>query len=143
MSASLMLSWTSAVSDFASATLFMVLAPVWLGWQTSAAGRRADLVQADGLGPLGARGLDQSGEALAGVEHAGLDRVLGDGEEVGDLLDRLLLVVDEVDDLTVLGRQRREAAAQDHPALAVEERLVLVRVRVGDADRRGAIERLV
>src|SRR6266545_7418421 len=55
--------------------------------------------------PFDARRLEQHREPLARIEHARLHRIEGDAEDLGDLLDRLSLVVDEIDDLAVLRRQ--------------------------------------
>lgn len=51
------------------------------------------------------RGRDQPGQFPARVEHAGLDRSLGDTDDLRDLLDGLAVIIDEVDNLAVLGRQ--------------------------------------
>src|SRR6266852_5460940 len=47
---------------------------------------------------------DQVGQFLARIEHARLDRGLGDADDIGDLLDRLAVVVDEVDHRAMLLR---------------------------------------
>ena len=57
--------------------------------------------------------MQQLREAPARVEHAGLHGVARNADDVGDLLHRFLVVVDEVDDLPVLPRQAAEALAQD------------------------------
>jgi hypothetical protein len=46
--------------------------------------------------------LDQFGQLPARVEHARLDGGLGDPDDLGNLLDRLVVIVDEVDDFAVL-----------------------------------------
>lgn len=45
--------------------------------------------------------LEQVGELLAGVEHPGLHRCLRNADDLAGLFDRLLVIVDEVDDLAV------------------------------------------
>src|SRR5262245_21411279 len=85
---------------------------------------------------------DQGGEALAGVKHAGLHRVVGDAEDRDDLLDRLLLVVDEVDDLGVLGRQPANAATNDGAGVLPVELDFRVVGRIDDVHRHLAVKRL-
>ncbi len=51
------------------------------------------------------RRCNQLGQLLACIEHARLDRGLGDADDIGDLFDRFAMVVDEIDDLAVLRRQ--------------------------------------
>ena len=56
--------------------------------------------------------LDQLGQLLAAIEHVGLH---GRGRNAKDgraIIDRLLVVVDEVDDLAVIGRELGQGAAQ-------------------------------
>ena len=50
---------------------------------------------------------------LARVEHARFHGRLRDADDLGDFLHRLLVVVDEVDDLPVLRRQRGQALPQN------------------------------
>jgi len=54
---------------------------------------------------------EQFGELLAGIEHPGLHRALGDADDRADLFHRLLVVVDEVDDLAMRRGQFRNAGA--------------------------------
>src|SRR6516225_11343891 len=42
---------------------------------------------------------DQVSQLLARIEHARLDRALANADDIGDLFDRLAVVVDEVDHL--------------------------------------------
>src|SRR3974390_2149964 len=42
-------------------------------------------------------------QMLARAEHAGLDRVVGDADDRSGLGDRFLMIVDQVDDLAMLG----------------------------------------
>jgi hypothetical protein len=49
--------------------------------------------------------LDQCGQFLSSIEQAGLNGGGRDGENLRALLNRLLVIVDEVDDLAVIGRQ--------------------------------------
>src|SRR5882672_1631057 len=53
------------------------------------------------LRPADALGGHQLADPLAGIEHACLHRVGRHRNDLGDLLDRLLVVVDEVDDLAM------------------------------------------
>src|SRR3954447_942563 len=78
--------------------------------------------KSSGGGPVDSLGGDQRGEALAGIEHAGLHRVLRDAEDLDDLLDRLVLVVHQVDDLGMLGGERGEAAADHGAGVLLAER---------------------
>ena len=48
----------------------------------------------------------QLSDPLARVKHTRLHGVLWDPDDLGDLIDRLLVVVDKVNDLTMGGRQR-------------------------------------
>ena len=61
---------------------------------------------------IDSRGGDEGRKPLAGVDHAGLDRVPRNAENLGTLADRLLLIVDQIDDLGVLARERGERAAE-------------------------------
>jgi hypothetical protein len=45
----------------------------------------------------------QLSKPSAGVEHPRFDRVLGYPDDLGDLLDGLVVIVDEIDDLAVVG----------------------------------------
>jgi hypothetical protein len=47
------------------------------------------------------------------VEHAGFDRIAGDAENLGGLLHRFFVVVDEIDDLAMARGQSGQAIAQD------------------------------
>src|SRR3984893_17885606 len=66
--------------------------------------------------------LEQIGELLAGIEHPGLHRALGNPDNGTDLLHRLLVVVDEVDDLAMRRRQFADAGGQDGAGGAAVER---------------------
>ena len=48
------------------------------------------------------RRCDQIGEFLARIEHARLHRGFADANNIGDLLDGLAVVIDEIDDLAML-----------------------------------------
>src|ERR1700733_15825027 len=48
--------------------------------------------------------LEQVGELLAGIEHPGLHRALGNPDDLAGFLHRFLMIIDEVDDLAVRGR---------------------------------------
>ncbi len=61
---------------------------------------------------------EQIGELLAGIEHPGLHRALGDADDRADLFHRLLIVVDEVDDLAM----RRLKRAIDNSQVETWER---------------------
>jgi hypothetical protein len=56
---------------------------------------------------------EQLCDPLAGIEHAGFHRILRRADDLGDFGDRLFVIVDEVDDLAVRGRQLRQALPQD------------------------------
>src|SRR5215472_6350526 len=60
-----------------------------------------------------ASALEQIGKLLAGIEHPRFHRALGNADDLADFLDRLLMIVDEVDDLAMRRRQFCHAGAQD------------------------------
>jgi hypothetical protein len=62
---------------------------------------------------------EQGGEFLARVEHAGFHGGTWNPHDRRDLLHRLLVIIDEVDDGVVLGRERAQALAQDSVAMLV------------------------
>src|SRR5215470_13578787 len=72
------------------------------------------------LRPADALGGHQLADPLAGIEHAGLHSVSRHRDDLGDLLDRLLVIVDEVDDLAMRGRELRQAVLQNRRALALQ-----------------------
>ena len=47
---------------------------------------------------------DQIGEFLARIEHARLHRGFADANDIGNLLDGLAVVIDEIDDLAMFRR---------------------------------------
>ncbi len=86
---------------------------------------------------------------LAGIEHPGLHRALGNTDDRAGLFHRLLVVVDQVDDLAVRRREFGDAGAQDRtgverssdasgvsPSSAISRR-VLVDVIVAALAQRG------
>jgi hypothetical protein len=62
---------------------------------------------------------EQGGELLARVEHPGFDRRARNPNDRRDLLHRLLVIINEVDDRAVLGRERAQALAQHRAAMLV------------------------
>src|SRR5262249_16694081 len=56
--------------------------------------------------------LEQLRQPLARVEHARLDRVLRNANDLGGLSDRFLMVVHEIDDLPMFRRKSCEALSQ-------------------------------
>jgi hypothetical protein len=56
--------------------------------------------------------LQQLGQFLARIKQARLDGVPRNSDDFGHLFHGLLVVVDEIDDLSVLWRKRRQALAQ-------------------------------
>src|SRR5215831_15402499 len=99
-------------------------------------------VAGSGCGALDSLGRDEDCKPLAGVEHAGLHGVLRDAENLDDLADRLLLVVDQIDDLGVLARKGRERAADGGARMLPAELRLGVARRIGRVLRSLAIERL-
>src|SRR5690242_16039346 len=85
---------------------------------------------------------DERRETLARIEHARLHRVLRDAENLADLADRLLLIVDQVDDLRVLARQRGECTTDQGARIPVTELRLRVARRIDDALRGVTVERL-
>ncbi len=82
---------------------------------------------------LGAR--DQLRQFFAGIEHARLNRGFGDSDDARNLLNRLIMVVDEINDLSMLRRQLGQALAhQICPHLVLQNEVWTVR-RVRNAER--------
>ena len=65
----------------------------------------------------------QLSRPLAGVEHAGLHRVLRHLDDFGGLVDGLFAIIDEVDDFAMLLRHESEAGAQLRAAVLDENHL--------------------
>src|SRR5665213_3297199 len=61
---------------------------------------------------------EQIGELLAGIEHPGLHRALGDPDDLAGFFHGFLMIIDEVDDLAVRGRQFGDAGPQNRAGLA-------------------------
>src|SRR5260221_11513779 len=78
--------------------------PAHAPWRSNSCGRVLD-----------ALGRNEGRKALAGVEHAGLHGALRYAENLGHLPDRLLLIVDEIDDRGVRAREGGKRTA-DHGA---------------------------
>src|ERR1700730_10142607 len=55
---------------------------------------------------------DEIAQSLARIEHALLHGRFRNGENLGDFTHRFLVIIDEVYDLTVRGRQARHALAK-------------------------------
>jgi hypothetical protein len=66
---------------------------------------------------------EQSCQVLASVEHPRLHGILRKVKDLGDLFDRLVVVVDKVNDLAVIQRHLRNTAAQLRASVGVEDRL--------------------
>src|ERR1700678_3710176 len=71
---------------------------------------------------LDAGDLEQVGELLAGVEHPGLHRALGNPDDLAGFFHRFLMIIDEVDDLAVRGGQFGDAGPQNCAGLAAVQR---------------------
>src|SRR6516165_10484993 len=56
-------------------------------------------------------------QPAARIEHAGLHGAGLDSDDLGDLFDRLVMVIDEIDDLALCGRELGEALLQQRAAL--------------------------
>ena len=54
--------------------------------------------------------LHQLGELLAGIKHAGLHGGGRDAENLRGVVNRLLVIIDEVDNLTVFARELGQAS---------------------------------
>src|SRR5213080_99564 len=74
----------------------------------------------------------QLSDPLARVKHTRLHGVLWDPDDLGDLIDRLLVVVDKVNDLTMGGRQLCRTVEQDLGLLPILQRYLGVVLRVLD-----------
>jgi hypothetical protein len=76
-----------------------------------------------------------SANFFAGIEHARLNRGFGNSDDPRNLPNRLLVVVDEIYDLAMLGRQSGEALAHELcPRLLLQNGVWTVR-RVRNAER--------
>jgi hypothetical protein len=80
----------------------------------------------------------QSSQLLARIEHSRLDGISRDSDDLGDLRDRLLVVVNQVADLSVDRRQFRQASLQQRAMVLLVERRLGIARWVGD-DRRVVI----
>src|SRR5712671_2217779 len=70
-----------------------------------------------------------------GVMHTRLDGISGYADDLGDLVDRFLVVVNEIDHLAMRGRQTRQAFPKDcAPLVFLERNRLIVRLIF---DRRG------
>src|SRR5262249_36115594 len=92
-------------------------------------GRRAERL-------LSLRVRDQLRQLLARVEHTRFHRGLVDADNLGDLLDRFTVIVNEIDDLAVLGRQPSQGAPQQFLSLSLLKYKLRVVRRVRNAGRK-------
>jgi hypothetical protein len=83
---------------------------------------------------------EQPRQALASVEHPRLHSVLWQLDDLGDFLDGLLVIVDEVDHFTVLTGHLLDAAAQLRIAVGMKNRLLGSVRSVRDHFRRGLVK---
>src|SRR5262249_40940695 len=90
----------------AKAAAFQVPGARWASWPTS----------------FHAGLLEKLGQVLARIEHARLHGVLRDRDDLGDFLDRLLVVVHKIDDLPVVGRELGQTLAQDFTRILLLQR---------------------
>src|SRR6267142_15533 len=67
--------------------------------------------------PIESLGTHQFANPLAGIEHAGLYRIDRYPDDLHDLLDRLAMIIDEVDDFAMGRRQLGEALLQQRGLL--------------------------
>src|ERR1700704_6629730 len=86
--------------------------------------------------------VEQPDKALARVEHAGFDGIEGDAENIGHILDRLLLVIHQIDDLAVLPRQSAEALAEHGRAVLIADFGLRIARGVDDREAQVAVETL-
>src|SRR5664280_1887009 len=92
------------------------------------------------LNSLAARLLEQVGDLLTRIEHARLDGVARHPDDLGRLVHRLLMVVDEVDDLAMLLRQLLQALPQQNTGvLFLQDNLRIVRL-IGNGFRNIVFE---
>src|SRR5258707_12908594 len=84
---------------------------------------RGRLKQAKGV-PRGLRqcpgyalGFEQLRQLPARVEHAGFDGIAADADDLGNLLHRFLMIVDQIDYLPMLPGEPPQALAQDFPTM--------------------------
>ena len=85
--------------------------------------------------------LEEIGHLVAGVEHAGFHGCRGDADDAGDLIDRFLVVVDEIDHLAVCRRKLGQALLHNGVAiLGAHDRLGIVGgdLKIESAPKRGA-----
>src|SRR5260370_27948061 len=79
--------------------------------------------------------IEQLCQPVPGVEHPRFHRVSRNTNDLGNFLDRFLVVVDEVNDLAMRRRQLRQAREQDFAALPRLHRDLRIVRRVLDALR--------
>jgi len=87
--------------------------------------------------------IEQRRNLLAGVEHAGLHRVLRRADDLGDFGDRFFVTVDEVDDLAMRRRQLRQALPWNRALiLLLQDRLGTIG-GIGNLARNLVVERII
>ena len=96
----------------------------WLPRAPPPFGVRSDGVAALWSGcliPLDARALEQPRQSRASPGHSRLDRVFRDADNLRHLFERLLVVVDKVDDLAIFRRKFRQALSDDRTRVLLLE----------------------
>ncbi len=85
---------------------------------------------------------NQHGELLARIVHARLHRGYRNGEDAGDLVHALLVIIGEIDHLGVLGGQLAQRVAQHRTTVLVEENRLRVIGRIHDRVHHAFAQRL-
>ena len=85
-------------------------------------------------------GLHDPCELLAGIEHARFHRCFRNGENGGDLGDRVAVVVDEIEHFGMRGRQLSQTLAQQDRVMLLREADLGIVGRIRDAGYRIVVE---
>jgi hypothetical protein len=83
---------------------------------------------------------EQRGQSFPRMEHARFHSVFRDADDFGDLADCHLVVVDEINDLSMFRRKSRKALSQDIASLLLLDRDLRVVAGVLERGRRHLVQ---
>ena len=89
------------------------------------------------------RRVQQLCQLLARIEHARLHGILRDADDLCDFFHRLLVVVDEIDDLPMFGRKADETVPDDRTLVLLREGRFRIVRRILDCQCRLVVQFLV